>query len=56
MKSLNGDHAKQMNGKANTSNMHVVENDNKGTTYDQAVKEMEGQLQRLKIHRSRLGY
>jgi hypothetical protein len=56
MKSLNRDHAKQMNETANTSNMGVVEKEKKGTTYDQAVKEMEGQLQRLKIHRSRLGY
>ncbi len=46
MKSLNRDHAKQNNNQAT----------GQGITYDQAVKEMEGQLQRLKIHRSRLGY
>jgi hypothetical protein len=46
MKSLNRDHAKQNNNQAT----------DQGITYDQAVKEMEGQLQRLKIHRSRLGY
>jgi hypothetical protein len=56
MKSLNREHAKQMNEKENTSNLNVLEKKPKGITYDQAVKEMEGQLQRLKIHRSRLGY
>jgi hypothetical protein len=56
MKSLNRDHAKQMNEKENISCQNEVESNENKVTYDQAVKEMEGQLVRLKLHRSRLGY
>ena len=56
MKSLNRDHAKQMNEKENRSSLNEVVKTKTSVTYDQAVKDMEGQLQRLKLHRSRLGY
>ena len=56
MKSRNREHAKQMNRKKNTTCIDVVAKDTVDVTFDQAVKQMEGQLQRLKIHRSRLGY
>jgi hypothetical protein len=56
MKSLNRDHAKQMNEKENRSCLNDTVKRKTSVTYDQAVKEMEGQLHRLKLHRSRLGY
>ena len=56
MKSLNRDHAKQMNEKEKRMYPDVPVKKIKPVTFDQAVKEMDGQLQRLKIHRSRLGY
>ena len=56
MKSLNRDHAKQKNEREKTMYLNVLEKEKKAITFNQAVKEMEGQLQRLKIHRSRLGY
>jgi hypothetical protein len=51
MKSVSRDHAKQMN------RMETVVPQLENTlTIEQAVKEIDCQLQRLKIHRSRLGY
>jgi hypothetical protein len=55
MKSANRDHAKQMNRK--DAVVTQAEEDKENTlSFEQAVKEMDCQLQRLKIHRSRLGY
>ena len=65
MKSLNRDNAKQRNLKDNKMGpkvqprkftVDVVEIENSPVTFEQAVQEMECQLQRLKMHRSRLGY
>ena len=57
MKSLNRDHAKQMNEREKRLCPNLDEKERSApVTFNQAVKEMEGQLQRLKIHRSRLGY
>jgi hypothetical protein len=56
MKSLNRDHAKQNNNQANRLCTDVIRQKDTAVTFDQAVIEMEGQLQRLKMHRSRLGY
>ena len=56
MKSRNRDHAKQMNRQEYGGSFNVLDNKNQKITYGQAVKEMECQLERLKIHRSRLGY
>ena len=56
MKSLNREHAKKMNRNQNLTCIDVVSKDTMVVSFEQAVKEIEGQLQRLKIYRSRLGY
>ena len=46
----------QNNNQANRFCTDVIRQKDTAVTFDQAVVEMEGQLQRLKMHRSRLGY
>ena len=55
MKSLNRDHAKQMNERETRLCPNLDKKEHRAVTFNQAVKEMEGQLQRLKLHRSCLG-